>query len=718
MFTLMLFAACILPPILAMIRPMPLENLYVVAIILLFLVGGSYAALRRYNQTEAPSDFPNDTPNAAPFFARRLLGREASRGPVTALLLLGILLIWLGQSTYRQLPEGETRLVLLLMVMGGLMFLFGGQTAVRNQTLQGIITTVQRICAYFRIAPWQLVLLLSAPLFMLLTSAAAGTKLEALQPWVANLSWLLAIGLLIVGSYRQEKPNPLADWEVRTLAFLFVLGLVLRGLLITSIPYPFSGDEGSAGLTAVQFYKGTADNWFVTGWFSFPSLYFALQSVAIHIWGQTIAAARLVSVLVGGLSILATYWLARSMFDKVTAVFAAFYLTISHYHIHVSRIALNNIYDALFGAVALYGFWDGWKNGRRSSYIWCGVALGVGMYFYVSIRILPLIFLLWSAAALLRHRQQFLQRLPDLILATWISALIALPLGLYFYRFPDQFNAPLDRVTILGPWLENEAVVRQTSELQIVLQQMWLGVLGFVTQPLRLLYEPGAPLLLTGAATLFLIGLLWGIFNFDLRYLLLVLPFVATVISNGISQNPPAAQRYIFAMPMVAIFVAIPLAIMADWFKEFWPKQQWLGLVITGALAVAVAYQDVYYYFAIAQDSYIYGGVNTLIATEVAYYLEEKPETDKVYFFGFPRMGYFSLSTIPYLVPEIEAQDIAEPIREAPAWELDGVTQFMFLPERIQELGLVQDAYPNGRLIEMYDHDGDMVLFVIYEVDG
>ena len=105
-----------------------------------------------------------------------------------------------------------------------------------------------------------------------------------------------------------------------------------------------------------------------------------------------------------------------------------------HYHIHFSRIALNNVWDSFFGAVAIYGFWDGWQNGRRMSYLWCGLSLGIGMYFYVSIRVLPVIFLLWSLAAFIWKRKQFLERLPDLILTAVSATLIALPIGIHFYK--------------------------------------------------------------------------------------------------------------------------------------------------------------------------------------------------------------------------------------------------------------------------------------------
>ena len=126
---------------------------------------------------------------------------------------------------------------------------------------------------------------------------------------------------------------------------------------------------------------------------------------------------------------------------------------------------------------------------------------------------MPIIFLLWSLGAFIWKREQFLKRLPDLILTAVTSAFIALPIGIHFYKFPEQFSAPLNRVTILGPWLEAEAARTGLSQLEIVGNQMWLSLLGFTYQPLRLFYEPGVPLLLTGAATLFLIGFVWGLIH-------------------------------------------------------------------------------------------------------------------------------------------------------------------------------------------------------------
>lgn len=485
------------------------------------------------------------------------------------------------------------------------------------------------------------------------------------------------------------------------------------------MPPTFSGDEGSAGLVAVLFREGKANNLFATGWFSFPSFYFAVQSLGVLIWGQTIAALRIPSAFAGALTVVSVYWLARTLFGRRVAAIAAVYLTVSHYHMHISRIGLNNIWDGLFGTLALLGFWHGWKSGRRSAYVLCGAALGLGLYFYVSIRVLPLLFLIWSAGALWRKREQFRQRLPGMMLAAFIAVVVVLPLGLYFSAHPHEFSAPLNRVTILGERLEQEVAFRGEPAVQILAGQLRSAVLGFTQEPLRLLYDPGAPLLLTGAATLFLLGFIWGITHFDLRYLLLFLPLLSAIASNTMSQDPPASQRYIFAMPAVAIILAVPLGQLGQWMDRLWSEKLRVGRVVTAVLLLGVVVQDLHYYFFDVYDSYVLGGINTQVATDIAYYLEEQePADQKVYFFGFPRMGYFSLSTIPYLVPEMEGEDITDPLGAPPEWQLNGPTQFIFLPERLEELEHVREAYPNGAYQEFYaEADPEILLFAVYEID-
>jgi len=624
----------------------------------------------------------------------------------------------LAQLVSRVTPEDQRSRVFLLVLLGGLILMLGVRTFMRGALPRGIDGLVARLAAWLNVAPVQVVLLLMAPAFAWLARLAAGDHMLAHHAAVSVLAWLLAIAFAVGGSVIREARRPLNidRWDVILTAVLFVAALALRAYQTAVYPDTYSGDEGSAGLFAVELLTGKANNLFGIGWFSFPSFYFTVQSAAIALMGQTVEAVRLTSAVAGALTVPALYWLARTMFGRTTAILAAAYLTVSHYHIHMSRIALNNIWDGLFGTLAILGLWYGWQSGRRFAFILCGLALGLGQYFYVSIRILPILFLIWAAAAFWRRREQFRERFAGLALAAFIALVVFMPLGLFFATYPQEFQAPINRVTIFGDWMTNELARGERTQSEILLDQFVKGVMGFTHEPLRLMYNPGSPLLLTAAGFLFLLGILWALLNFDLRYLLLLLPLAGAVASNTISQDPPSSQRYVMAMPMVAIFVATPLAEAIAWLRGQYPRARAVVVVAGFALMALVAAVDLDYYFNRVYDNgYVLGGGNTLVATHVAYYLRDKePAGQQVFFFGFPRMGYFSHSTVPFLAPDKRGQDIADPLIGPPDFGLNEPALFIFLPERLNELEFVRQSYPGGSYQEFYTDDGDL-LFAVYE---
>ena len=650
--------------------------------------------------------------------ATEALVTEAWRGPVLAGLAGGLLLVWLGQVLYKVVPLPVRWWVFGLMSVGAIAFLLAGQVAARRQAPQWLIEAVRRPARFLGVSAGQVVFLLLAPCFVVMATLAAGDQMMARHWPVSVAAWLLAIALAVAGSWQHRQAGFEADRaELLFTGVLFLVALLLRGVATAQIPPTFSGDEGSAGLSALNFVEGRADNLFTIGWFSFPSLYFAVQSVGIRLMGQSIEALRVVSAVAGALAVVATYWLARSLFDRTTAAVAAVYLAASHYHIHFSRIGLNNIWDSFWGILAMLGLWYGWKSGRRVGFILCGLALGLGQYFYVSIRTLPLLFLIWAAVALWRQRPRLRQRLPGLILAAFVALIVVLPLAYFFVRHPDEFNAPMNRVTLLGERLALEAQLQQQSPAQIVGGQMLRAALGFTHEPLRMWYNPGAALLLPGAAALFLLGFLWAVAHFDLRYLLLFLPLLGVIASNALSQDAPAAQRYVMAAPVAAILVAVPLGQAAQWLRQLWPKYQGTVAALMAVVIVAVGLADLRYYFFDVYDEYVLGGFNTETATAIAYYLrDEEPGTQRVYFFGFPRMGYFSHSTIPYLVPRVAAEEVNEPLSQPPNWPVYEPTLFIFLPERVGELEYVRTTYPDGTYREFYSASGQF-LFAVYKVD-
>jgi hypothetical protein len=403
------------------------------------------------------------------------------------------------------------------------------------------------------------------------------------------------------------------------------------------------------------------------------------------------------------------------IFDRLIAVIAAVVLATMHYHIHFSRLGLNNIWDGFFAVMVLASLAYGWRYGRRLGFLAAGLALGLGQYFYVSFRVMPLLLLAWVGLAFIVDRPRFQRRLPDLILLALVAFVVSLPLHSYFATHSEEFLAPMRRVTIFDGWLSSTAQIDHQPQLVVLGRQIVNSAMGITHMPLRYWYNPGTPLLLAGSAGLFLLGLIWLLLRPRLLHWLVLLPIVAVIILGGLSQDAPASQRYILATPLIAIVVAIPLGIGGRWFWSAWPHFRPLIAVVLVLLLSWLVWSNLHYYFFEVYDSYILGGPNTETATAVAKYLDELDSPPDVYFFGLPRMGYFSLSTIPYLVPQVNAVDVAQPIDGEPEWQLGESTVFLFLPERAGELRFVQSRYPGGVKREARDQNGDS-LFWAYEV--
>lgn len=644
---------------------------------------------------------------------------EQIRFPAAVLLIGGSLLVLTGLAIKNELSPAERYLLWVLMGVGGLAFILVGQMVNKRRLPVTSHRLARRASRFLNVSSGQLVLLALAPCFALLAYIAAGEQIQARHGAISAITWLLAVGLAIGGSWspgEREIPK-VGRAELIFMVVLLVAAFLLRGINLEEMPNTLSGDEAASGLVSLSYRNGEADNLFTFGWFSFPSLYFVIQGMGLRFFGQTVEGLRISSALGGALAVVAVYWLARLMFDRLTAVLAAVLLAVSHYHIHMSRIGLNNVWDSFFGAIAIGGFYHGWKTGRRSSFIIAGVALGLGQYFYVTIRALPIIFLVWAGVAYWRERDTFRQRLPGLLVTGFIALIVVLPFGIQAARHWDQFTAPLVRVSIFTEdWLQQVIAQSEQTAVQVIARQMLTTALGYVHESLRLLYNPGAPLLLSGAAALFLMGIIWSVTHFNLKYLLIILPLLFVVVTGGFTQHPPTSQRFIMAMPLVAIMVALPLKLAAEWLQQLWPGIKMIPVVGVGLILVALVWADANYYFAEVYDTYVLGGRNTEAATQVAYYLRdhEIPE-QKVYFFGLPRMGYSSFATIQFLAPQMEGEDVIDELESPPDWSLEGPTLFVFLPERLSELEHVRVGYPDGLYRESLSDQGPM-LFAAYEV--
>jgi len=538
-------------------------------------------------------------------------------------------------------------------------------------------------------------------------------------PLVSVASWLLAV-IMVVAVARPSGPSdPGSTWTRRdtaTAAALMLVAAPLRLASLDRIPWLLGGDEGSVGLAAQEFCQGARDNIFGVSWFSFPSLFFVLPGGSIGLFGRTIFALRLPSAIAGIVTIPALYWATRGMFGRTVATVSSAYLATFHFHIHFSRLAINNAWDALFITLFMGLFWRAWSTGRKGCFVVAGLTLGLAQYFYVSSRALIVVVPIWLLLAAIRDFGLLRRRLPGLAFMLWGAAVVSLPIALFFARHPNEFLAPFSRVVILGDPIRQESLRVGDPQWLLLWDQLHYTILGLFSAQFRLWYQ-GAPMLLPIAACLFLIGIVISLKRLlDLRFAWLCLVLLSAVVASTVTDYVPSAQRFVHMAPTAAVLVSLPISRLYAMARLSRLGVRRLLPAVGVFLLLAAAAHDVYFYFVEYSPSGRFSDIETETANRIADHMMATSPLDQTYLFGLPSMG-FATPSMRYILGEDVGEDVVGPIYGEATFDLSGPTLFIFLPERLDELSLVANAYPGGARQDVYGHAGEL-LFVSYYVEG
>ncbi len=549
---------------------------------------------------------------------------------------------------------------------------------------------------------------------------ASGNEPVMKDPALAIATWLGGILLAVwAGSKTESDLKPPARKTIYALLVVFALALLPRIIFPESIPIYVTGDEGSAGMQSARFANGEINNLFTVGWFSFPALYFAIQGVVIQVFGQTATALRLSSAIPGALTVVCLFWTLRAVYGTRAAWMGAIFLSFLHFHVHFSRIGLNNVWDGLWVMLCVGALWYGWTHERRNAYLLAGLALGLSQYFYSSGRILIVLVLAWLTLVGILDRARFKRALMSIGFLWLVAIVVVLPLAMFFIEYPSQLTAPLDRVTILGGWMDYNVAERGLPAWKIFLEQIILGFGAYVYTPLRAWYFPEIPMLHPAPAVFFIIGLLFAFFNRQKQFNWLIFLWLSAYgMIGALSESTPAAQRYVASAPAAVILVAIGLHESAALLQKLWPRMEKIAWQSAILIAVLLAAANAHFYFfeytpKTAKEAAL---SNSMIGHRLGQYLRQRKDHPQIYFIGAPAMGFYSIPSTQYFAPQFnDGIDVNHPWGDErnPPIEGDHLL-FIVLDFLIDDLNAIKDEYPGGKLSGQYTPDGQP-LFYLYE---
>lgn len=619
-----------------------------------------------------------------------------------------------------------------LYALASLLFLIAAGWADPQPAVAGWAKPMWReACAWARSHPWRAGMACAGPLASLVVAGRAAQPLTPaggytlLGVWAAGVAAyaLATVDLGAAWAWARGLPARLRAhrWEAVLVVLLLVAAALARLVRLDSIPHILGGDEASMGREALEVLRGRLTNPFATGWFSHPTLYFYLLAAALRWPGGQVFGLRFVPAVAGALTVPALYLLARELYGRRVAFAAAAFLACYPYAIHFSRLALNNAVDPLLAVLAFWLFSVGLRaeRWRTACFALSGVLLGLGLYFYMGGRAMPIVLgglvlvLAWREPGFWRtHRGPLLVLVGGLLVASW-------PLLAFFARHPQDFLARMSQLGIIqSGWLAKAASELQRSPLSLLWQQFLKSALAFHFFPdPSPFYQPGKPLLDAAAAVPFTFGLAQATVRFrERRHALPVLWFWAIILLGGaLLENPPSAQRLVLTVVPVSLFIGVGLARIVGVLERALSWQAVSGRILLGMAVAVLCAIGLEFYFGPYTRAAVYPGPNTEVGHAMGLYLQRLGPEYRYYFYGPPRM-FAGFPNVRYLAPDVEGVDVLPPPAEPPAVKSDRPLVYIFLPERLGELEAVRAAHPNGRRIDFLQPSGEL-LFVSYEPD-
>ncbi len=622
---------------------------------------------------------------------------------ISCLLGGGILLLFFSVQARTDLPPELRSNTLWALVIGPFFFILGLMSFQNERVFTWWNDKLNKRAAWFGINTWQVVLLLMSPAFAVIATNAAGFWKRLYSPGVAITAWILGVTLAILGSLQWGKEKiHLSRNTLLWILFLTVFALLVRGIATARIPILLSGDEGSAGITAMDFVRGDWNNIFTTAWFAFPSFFSFIQSLSIRILGPSVEALRIPSAIAGALTVAATYLCGRKMFSERAGIFAALFLSALHFHVHFSRLGLNNIWDGLWYVITMGALCYGWQHEQRNAYLIAGFSLGFSQYFYTSSHALFAIILVGILLAAIFAPDRLKGAWPNIILMMLVTVAIALPLALFYLSDPRQFFAPFQRVSIFRGWLDGQIIATGQPAWKILLQQIGTGLQAYTYTPIIFWYKPETPILRPIGVALFYLGLIFLFLqDRNSRLVLLALWLLAFGFMGGLSDSTPAAQRYVAAAPACTLIVGYGLDKITQVGEQLWPKRAKIFTVVAYLVMIfAMASDLIFYFYEYTLKSEIDNiASNGMIAQQLATYLKDRPDGTQVAFFNSPGMGYYSIPSIQYLAPQVKGTDVTASWNQFDHSSFDSQNIiFVFLPSREDEIDVVRMEYPGGVL--------------------
>jgi len=501
------------------------------------------------------------------------------------------------------------------------------------------------------------------------------------------------------------------------LFLVLAVAIFFRFYKIDSLPGGLFPDEAANGEDALSILSGDTRAFYERG-LGREALYFYLLAISIKLFGIGVWQIHIVSALIGLSTVLATYLLAKELFNNRVAFFAGIFLATSYWHTTLSRTGFRAILLPLFSSLFFYFILVCYKAKiKKNRFIFAGLAgvsLALGLYTYPSFRFMSVIMALMGVALLIFRRRTVLKNWKEISIGLLFFAIVITPLALYFMRQPDMFFGRASYVSIFNPDINKGDF---TGTLFDVLRKTIL--MFFTKGDLNWRHNvSGMSMINPFRSLLFVLGFahsLYKIIKGRLEHLLLVVWFPIMLLPALLTaEGIPHGLRAIGVLPVIFYFPAVILdkiikKIQAQFPNEYAKKS--LQATLIAILFLSAAY-NFYLYFGISAQSpnfhYDYRSDLTMTST----YINKRNKAEATYLV----LDEYSVQTPDFLTTQNNQP--YKLMRPYNLHELNAVIgdQVIFTQSTLSSTKYFSEKYPKANIINQSYNIFKEEIMRVYEI--
>lgn len=245
------------------------------------------------------------------------------------------------------------------------------------------------------------------------------------------------------------------------IACLFLLALMLRLYKADVITPGMYGDEVTIAIAGEQILSSREFVPFVDVNYGHPTPLLYLEGMATNLFGRTLTAVRLPSILFGVMSVVLFYVFLRLFFKRSVAFAVSLVLVFSYPHVAVSRLAYEITASLFFQILAVIFLYLAYKTNNVRYYVGTGLALGAGLYTYVGFRTFAIGLLLVSFIILMKKKDIIRNKIGYFLLIIVTLFISAVPLLSYSISHSDSVLARAKSLSVFGQNLPKDEVIKE-----------------------------------------------------------------------------------------------------------------------------------------------------------------------------------------------------------------------------------------------------------------